>query len=85
MCNHLNLKILIHIFTVIYLIMIIIIMRGKNFVAQRLCITDLPYKLLQRTSHGIRHYQVSLPLESSVLRKLIAPDMAIAWKHYCGM
>jgi hypothetical protein len=32
MCNHLNLKILIHIFT-IYLIMIIIIMRGENFVA----------------------------------------------------
>jgi hypothetical protein len=33
MCNHLNLKILIHIFTIIYLIMIIIIMIGKNFVA----------------------------------------------------
>jgi hypothetical protein len=33
MCNHLNLKILIHIFTIIYLIMIIIIMRGENFVA----------------------------------------------------
>jgi hypothetical protein len=33
MCNHLNLKILIHIFTFIYLIMIIIIMRGDNFVA----------------------------------------------------
>jgi hypothetical protein len=33
MCDHLNLKILIHIFTVIYLIMIIIIMRGENFVA----------------------------------------------------
>jgi hypothetical protein len=32
MCNHLNLKILIHIFTIIYLIMIIIIMRGENFV-----------------------------------------------------
>jgi hypothetical protein len=31
MCNHLNL--LIHIFTIIYLIMIIIIMRGENFVA----------------------------------------------------
>jgi hypothetical protein len=30
MCNHLNLKILIHIFTIIYLI--IIIMRGENFV-----------------------------------------------------
>jgi hypothetical protein len=30
MCNHLNLKILIHIFTIIYLI---IIMRGENFVA----------------------------------------------------
>jgi hypothetical protein len=33
MCNHLNLKILIHIFTIIHLIMIIIIMRGVNFVA----------------------------------------------------
>jgi hypothetical protein len=32
MCNHLNLKILIHIFTIIYL-MITIIMRGENFVA----------------------------------------------------
>jgi hypothetical protein len=32
MCNHLNLKIRIHIFTIIYL-MIIIIMRGENFVA----------------------------------------------------
>jgi hypothetical protein len=32
MCNHLNLKILIHIFTIIYLIMITI-MRGENFVA----------------------------------------------------
>jgi hypothetical protein len=32
MCNHLNLKILIHIFTIIYLI-IIIIMRDENFVA----------------------------------------------------
>jgi hypothetical protein len=33
MCNHLNLKILIHIFTIIYLILIIIIMRGENFMA----------------------------------------------------
>jgi hypothetical protein len=33
MYNHLNLKILIHIFTIIFLIMIIIIMRGENFVA----------------------------------------------------
>jgi hypothetical protein len=35
MCNHLNLQILIHIFTIIYLIMImiIIIMSGENFVA----------------------------------------------------
>jgi hypothetical protein len=33
MCNHLNLKILIHIFTIIYLIMFVIIMRGENFVA----------------------------------------------------
>jgi hypothetical protein len=33
MCNHLNLKILIHIFIIIYLIMIIIIMKGENFVA----------------------------------------------------
>jgi hypothetical protein len=32
MCNHLNLKILIHIFAIIYL-MIIKIMRGENFVA----------------------------------------------------
>jgi hypothetical protein len=32
-CNHLNLNILIHIFTIIYLIMIIIIVRGENFVA----------------------------------------------------
>jgi hypothetical protein len=31
MCNHLNLKVLIHIFTIIYLIMII--MGGENFVA----------------------------------------------------
>jgi hypothetical protein len=33
MCNHLNLKILIHIFTIIYLVMIIIIVRGENLVA----------------------------------------------------
>jgi hypothetical protein len=33
MCNHLNLKILIHIFTIIFLIKIIIVMRGENFVA----------------------------------------------------
>jgi hypothetical protein len=33
MCNHLNLNILIRIFTIIYLIMIIIIMRCENFVA----------------------------------------------------
>jgi hypothetical protein len=33
MCIYLNLEILIHIFTIIYLIMIIIIMRGENFVA----------------------------------------------------
>jgi hypothetical protein len=33
MCNHLNLKILIHIFTIIYLILILIIMRVDNFVA----------------------------------------------------
>jgi hypothetical protein len=33
MCIHLNLKILIHIFTIIYLIMVVIIMRGENFVA----------------------------------------------------
>jgi hypothetical protein len=32
MCNHLNLQILIHIFTIIYLIMIIIIMSGEIFV-----------------------------------------------------
>jgi hypothetical protein len=32
MCNHLNLKILNHIFTIIYLIMIII-MRGENLMA----------------------------------------------------
>jgi hypothetical protein len=41
MCNHLNLKTLIHIFTIIYLITIIIIMRGENFVAHRLRITGL--------------------------------------------
>jgi hypothetical protein len=35
MCNHLNLKILVHIFTIMYLIMIIIIMRCENFVAHR--------------------------------------------------
>jgi hypothetical protein len=35
MCNHLNLQILVHIFTIIYLIMITIIMRGENFVAHR--------------------------------------------------
>jgi hypothetical protein len=33
MCNHLNVNILIHIFTIIYLIMIFIIRRGENFVA----------------------------------------------------
>jgi hypothetical protein len=32
MCNHMNLKILIHIFTIIYLIMIIIV-RREHFVA----------------------------------------------------
>jgi hypothetical protein len=35
MCNHLNLKMLIHIFTIICLIMIVIIMRCENFVAHR--------------------------------------------------
>jgi hypothetical protein len=33
MCNHLNLKILIHMFTIICLIMITIILRDENFVA----------------------------------------------------
>jgi hypothetical protein len=33
MCNHLNLKILIHIFRIMYIIMIIIKMRGEHFVA----------------------------------------------------
>jgi hypothetical protein len=33
MCNHLNLKILVHIFTIIYLTIITIIMRGEDFVA----------------------------------------------------
>jgi hypothetical protein len=33
MCNHLNLKIIVHIFIIIFLITIIIIMRGENFVA----------------------------------------------------
>jgi hypothetical protein len=33
MCNHENKKKLIHTFTIIYLIVIIIIMRGENFVA----------------------------------------------------
>jgi hypothetical protein len=33
MCNHLNFTILFHSFTIIYLIMIIIIIRGENFVA----------------------------------------------------
>jgi hypothetical protein len=33
MCNHLNLKMLIHIFKIIYLITITIVMRGENFVA----------------------------------------------------
>jgi hypothetical protein len=41
MYNNLNIKILFHIFTIIYLIVIIIIMRGENFVAHRLRITDL--------------------------------------------
>jgi hypothetical protein len=54
MCNHLNLKILIHIFTIIYHIMIIIIMRGENFMAHRcaaehqLRITDIVDKILCR-------------------------------------
>jgi hypothetical protein len=53
MCNHLNLKILVHIFTVIHLIMIIILMRGENFVAQRCAaehgfrITGLLYERLE--------------------------------------
>jgi hypothetical protein len=33
MCNHVYLKILINIFTIIYLITITIVMRGENFVA----------------------------------------------------
>jgi hypothetical protein len=47
MSNHLNLKILIHIFIIFHLIMIIIITRGDNFVAHlcaaehRLRITDV--------------------------------------------
>jgi hypothetical protein len=51
MCNHLNLKIFIHIFTIIYLIMIIIIMRGENFVAHR-CATE----------HRLRITEIDLPL-----------------------
>jgi hypothetical protein len=35
MSNHLNSKILFHIFTIIYLVMIIIIMTGEKFVAHR--------------------------------------------------
>jgi hypothetical protein len=54
MCNHLNLKILVHIFTIIHLIMIIIIMRDENFVAHRcaaehwLRITDVRYRTTRR-------------------------------------
>jgi hypothetical protein len=44
MCNHLNLKILIHIFTIIHLIMIIIIMRGENFAAHTGCVS-LSYRI----------------------------------------
>jgi hypothetical protein len=58
MCNHLNLKILTHIFTIIYLIMIIIIiiMRGENFVAHRcaaehrLRITDITDRIATVTT-----------------------------------
>jgi hypothetical protein len=42
MCNHLNLKILIHIFTIIFLITIIIITRGENFVAHLDGLGDTP-------------------------------------------
>jgi hypothetical protein len=42
MCNHLSLKIEIHIFTIIYLIMVIIIMRGENFVAHVDGLGDTP-------------------------------------------
>jgi hypothetical protein len=42
MRNHSNFKILIHIFTIIFLIMIIIIMRGENFVAHLDGLGDTP-------------------------------------------
>jgi hypothetical protein len=42
MCNNLNFKIFIHIFTIICLIMIIIIVRGENFVAHLDCLGGTP-------------------------------------------
>jgi hypothetical protein len=44
MCNHLNLKILFRIFTIIYLIMIIIIMIGENIVG-----TPVAHHLLSKS------------------------------------
>jgi hypothetical protein len=64
MCNHLKLKILIHIFTITCLIMIIIIMRGENFVAHRLRITGLEYGyVLNYSRYQLKTFNLGLEHE----------------------
>jgi hypothetical protein len=55
MCNNLNLKLLIYSFTIIYLIMIIIIMRGENFVAH---LDGLSCTLVYRGTPVAHHWSI---------------------------
>jgi hypothetical protein len=72
MCNHLNLNILIHIFTIIYLIMIRI-MRGENFVAHLDGLGGTPVcRGTPVAHHWVNLYTVSIcwqGRDSSSLRK----------------
>jgi hypothetical protein len=72
-CNHLNLKILIRIFTVIYLIMIIIIMRGEKFVAHLDGLGGTP---VCRAEHQLR---ITVPQDRNVLGLKFAAPLAL-WK-----
>jgi hypothetical protein len=77
MCNHLNLKILIHIFANIYLIMIIIIMRGENFVAHLDGLSSTP--VCPGTPVAHRWYGETLIIRSRTLPSVF-PHRLI-WLH----
>jgi hypothetical protein len=70
MCNHLNLKILIHIFTIIYLIMIIIIMRGENFVAHLDGLGGIP--VARHCTRRLKNISLLISLSVAELRWKVA-------------